>query len=44
MVESLLHEWCHVIRDECPLPWEEDEHDAVYWAIYGHVSNHWLRE
>jgi len=43
MVESLLHEWCHVLRSECPLRWKGD-HDGIYWAIFGHVSERWWGE
>lgn len=42
MEESLMHEWCHVLRNECPVPWQSD-HDSLYWAIYGQVSEQWWR-
>jgi hypothetical protein len=40
MVESLIEEWCHVLRHGCPVP-IKDEHDSVFWAIFGLVSMAW---
>ena len=40
MVESLIEEWCHVLRHACPVP-IKDEHDSIFWAIYGQVSMAW---
>lgn len=40
MIESLIEEWCHVLRHETPLP-EMDAHDQVFWAIYAQVSTAW---
>ena len=43
MVDTLIHEYCHVLRHECPLPWKGD-HDSLYWAIFGDVSQKWWGE
>lgn len=43
MLETLLEEWCHVLRHDTPIKCE-DEHDQVFWAIYGHVTKHWRGE
>lgn len=40
MLESLLEEWCHVLRFDSPLPCD-DHHDALFWAILGTVTNKW---
>lgn len=40
MLETLLEEWCHVLRHDTPLP-EIGDHDQVFWAIYGAVTNDW---
>jgi hypothetical protein len=37
MVESLVEEWSHLIRSECPMP-IDDVHDALFWAIYAAIS------
>ena len=37
MVESLVEEWSHLARAECPIP-IIDDHDALFWAIYGAIS------
>lgn len=37
MVESLVEEWCHLARAECPIP-IHDDHDGLFWAIYGAIS------
>lgn len=37
MVESLVEEWSHLARAECPIP-IEDDHDALFWAIYAAIS------
>lgn len=45
MAETLIEEYCHVLRDDCPVPYNEgEEHDAIFWAILGKVSNHWRGE
>lgn len=43
MLESLLEEWCHVLRFDCPLPCEDD-HDALFWSILGQVTKRWRGE
>lgn len=43
MIESLIEEWCHVLRHECPLP-IRDDHDSIFWAVYGQVSMAWRGE
>lgn len=40
MIESLIEEWCHVLRHGCPLPITAD-HDALFWAIMGCVTMAW---
>jgi hypothetical protein len=37
MIESLVEEWSHLARSECPIP-IEDDHDGLFWAIYAHIS------
>lgn len=37
MIESLVEEWSHLARAECPIP-ITDDHDAIFWAIYGAIS------
>jgi hypothetical protein len=37
MVESLVEEWSHLARAQCPIP-VEDDHDALFWAIYGAIT------
>ena len=37
MLESLIEEWSHVLRHDTPVP-IENEHDAIFWAIYGTVT------
>lgn len=43
MKETLLEEWAHVLRHECPLP-VDDEHDALFWTILGQVTKQWRGE
>jgi hypothetical protein len=43
MQETLLEEWCHVLRHDCPLP-VDDDHDALFWAIMGAVTKRWRGE
>ena len=43
MQETLLEEYCHVLRHDCPLP-VDDEHDAVFWAVLGEVTKRWRDE
>jgi hypothetical protein len=40
MLDVAIEEHCHVLRSECPVP-IKDEHDAIFWAIYGTVSMAW---
>lgn len=45
MAETLLEEYCHVLRDDCPVPYlEGEEHDAIFWAILGIVTGKWRGE
>jgi hypothetical protein len=37
MIDALIEEWVHALRQECPVP-IEDDHDSIFWAIYGTVS------
>jgi hypothetical protein len=43
MKETLIEEWCHVLRHDTPVPCEDD-HDQIFWAIYGHVTKAWRGE
>lgn len=43
MIDSLMEEWSHLARAECPLPILED-HDALFWAIYGKIVLRWRGE
>lgn len=43
MKETLLEEWCHVLRHDTPVRCVDD-HDAAFWAILGTVSMHWRGE
>jgi len=43
MADTLLEEYCHVLRHDCPLP-IKDDHDAVFWAILGEVTKAWRGE
>jgi len=43
MLESLLEEWVHVLRFNCPVPCE-DVHDGIFWAILGIVTKKWRGE
>lgn len=38
MEESLLEEWSHCLRAETPVPWDDNDHDAIFWAILGAVT------
>jgi hypothetical protein len=38
-VETLIEEWSHALRSECPIPCT-DEHDALFWAIYSVIIKH----
>jgi len=38
MEESLLEEWAHCLRAETPVPWQDNDHDAIFWAILGAVT------
>ena len=44
MLDTLLEEYAHHLRNECPLPWNEDDHDALFWAILGMVTKKWRGE
>lgn len=43
MADTLLEEYCHVLRHDCPIP-QEDDHDAIFWAILGIVTKKWRGE
>jgi hypothetical protein len=43
MIDSLIEEWSHLARAECPVP-IEDGHDALFWAIYGTITLRWRGE
>jgi len=40
MQDTLVEEWCHVLRHDTPVRCDDD-HDAIFWALYGHVTKHW---
>lgn len=37
MIESLIEEWAHVLRHDTPMP-IDNEHDGIFWAIYGAIT------
>lgn len=41
MVDTLIEEYAHHVRNECPMPWDEDDHDQVFWAILGAITKAW---
>ena len=43
MRETLLEEWAHVLRHDTPMP-IEDDHDAIFWAILGAITNKYRGE
>ena len=43
MAETLIEEYCHLLRHDTPMP-IDDDHDAIFWAIMGHVTKHWRGE
>ena len=40
MMETLVEEYAHAIRHECGVP-VQNEHDHLFWAIYGHITMHY---
>ena len=45
MSETLLEEWAHVLRHECPVPYEgQDDHDALFWAILARITKDYRGE
>lgn len=45
MAETLLEEWAHVLRDECPIPHVEgEEHDALFWSILAAITKEYRGE
>jgi len=43
MADTLIEEWCHVLRWDCPVL-EQGDHDSIFWAITGQVTVHWRGE
>jgi hypothetical protein len=43
MDDTLIEEFSHVLRHDCPLP-IEDDHDAIFWAIYGAIQAKWRKD
>jgi len=43
MAETLLEEWAHLLRNECPLPCDDD-HDALFWAILAKITKEYRGE
>jgi hypothetical protein len=45
MSETLLEEWAHVLREDCPVTTiQGDEHDALFWAILARVTHEYRNE
>jgi len=45
MAETLLEEWAHVLRHECPVPYDgDDDHDAVFWSILARITKEYRGE
>lgn len=44
MIDTLLEEWAHVLRQESPIPYEEDEHDQLFWAILAAITKQYRGE
>jgi len=43
MEETLLEEYAHLLRSDCPIPVPDDEpHDSIFWAILGELTT-WYR-
>ena len=40
MVETLIEEWAHILRQDTPVPLIKD-HDSIFWAIYGTIIIEW---
>lgn len=38
MIDTLLEEWAHVLREESPIPYGEDAHDQLFWAILAAIT------
>lgn len=43
MVETLLEEWSHALRTECPVR-IKDEHDQIFWSILATITVDWRGE
>ena len=43
-VETLIHEWAHLLRQLVPVGSDRMVHDAIFWAIYGQVIGAWHGE
>lgn len=41
MEDVLLEEWSHCLRWDCPIKSEDDDHDAIFWAILGQITKKW---
>lgn len=39
--ETLLEEYAHVIRHDVPIPYDDDDHDAIFWAILAALTKHY---
>lgn len=35
-IETLIEEWAHILRDECPME-QRGDHDELFWAIYARI-------
>ena len=44
MDDTLIEEFAHVLRHDCPLPITDNDHDALFWAIYGAIQAKWRGE
>lgn len=41
--ETLLEEYAHYLRDECPVPCEDD-HDHIFWGILAYITKKYRGE
>jgi hypothetical protein len=43
-VETLLHEWAHLLRHLLPIGRNRMAHDGMFWTIYGGLLDDWHGE
>lgn len=44
MIDTLLEEWAHVLREESPIPYGEDAHDQMFWALLAAITKQFRGE